>query len=116
MCSCERAVTRSPIDRTGGGCEEAIDAAPSHSADDHVETEVSALRDAVRAVLNQLDERDRSVISLRFGLRSRQKAITLDDVVNRLGISRERARQHEVRAMARVRSFATAAKLDEYLD
>lgn len=102
--------------RFRSSCDEAIATAQTRSEDDRAEAETSTLGDAVRGVLNQLDKRDRSVISLRFGLCSRQRASTLEEVGNRLGISKERARQIEVRAMARVRTFATAANLDEYLD
>jgi RNA polymerase sigma factor (sigma-70 family) len=102
--------------RYRSGCHEAIETALSHSADDRVEAECSALNDAVRNVLSQLDARDRSVISLRFGLTNQQKARTLDEVGKQLGISKERTRQLEVRAMQRVKTLATAARLEDCLD
>ena len=46
--------------------------------------------------------RDRQVLSLRFGLDG-EVALTLRETSLRLGISRERVRQIEIRALARLR-------------
>jgi RNA polymerase primary sigma factor len=62
--------------------------------------------------LAQLDQRMRFVINRRFGLDG-QPAQTLEQMGNELGISRERVRQLETKALQQLRS--QAPKLNLYL-
>ena len=55
-----------------------------------------------RRSLSSLSEREREVIELRFGLRD-ARGRTLQQIADRLGVSRERVRQIEERALARLR-------------
>jgi RNA polymerase sigma factor (sigma-70 family) len=52
--------------------------------------------------ISMLDERERTVLVLRYGLDSNSPR-TLSDVGDRLGVTRERVRQIETRALARLR-------------
>jgi RNA polymerase primary sigma factor len=61
------------------------------------------LRARVRAALDVLTPRERRVIELRFGITD-GRARTLDVVGNALGVTRERARQIEAQALAKLRS------------
>ena len=61
------------------------------------------LRERVRAALDVLTPRERRVIELRFGITD-GRARTLDVVGNALGVTRERARQIEAQALAKLRS------------
>ena len=54
-----------------------------------------------------LNQRDREVIVLRFGLGAGEPC-TLDEIGRHLGVSRERVRQMEARAMALLRKPAYA--------
>jgi RNA polymerase primary sigma factor len=56
---------------------------------------------AVEAALGQLPERERQVLELRFGTTGEGEA-TLRDIGRRLGITQERARQLETRALERL--------------
>ena len=56
----------------------------------------------VRRVLGSLTERERTVLQLRFGIRS-ERAHTLEEIAERIGLSRERVRQIERQALARLR-------------
>lgn len=56
----------------------------------------------LRGLLGQLPERDAEVIILRFGI-GREKPMTLDEVGDRYGLSRERIRQIQVGAMNQLR-------------
>jgi RNA polymerase primary sigma factor len=73
-----------------------------------------ATGDALAATLAQLPERDRRVLELRFGLDD-GVAMTADAVAQELGVTRERVRQIELRALrtlerhARVAGVAAAA-------
>jgi RNA polymerase sigma factor (sigma-70 family) len=59
----------------------------------------------LRALLSRLTEREREVVGARFGFDGRP-AEKLSEVGERLGISAERARQIEERALAKLRSAA----------
>ncbi len=58
--------------------------------------------------------RERSVLRLRFGVGG-GRAHTLEEVGNALGVTRERARQIEVRAFARIRVSQTLEGYRDYL-
>ncbi len=61
----------------------------------------------IAKLLSVLNERDREVIVLHFGLAGEPR--TLDEIGRHLGVSRERIRQMEARAMALLRKPANAA-------
>ena len=65
--------------------------------------EIIADQSALRGMLDELNERDRGVIEMRYGMGGGQPA-TLEDVGKAFGITRERVRQIEAKAMARLRS------------
>lgn len=69
-----------------------------------------------RAILGVLTEREALVISRRFGLLSHDCA-TLEEVGQELGVTRERIRQIEAKALRklRVRAMSLGAKAEEYL-
>lgn len=57
------------------------------------------------SILNELSQRERDVLIMRFGV-DRQEPYTLMEVAQKFGISRERVRQIEERAIAKVRKRA----------
>ena len=73
------------------------------------------LRDDILNVLGQLDQRERDVVRMRFGLDD-DKPATLEEVGRRFGVTRERVRQIESRTMAKLRHPLRSAKLRDYLD
>jgi RNA polymerase primary sigma factor len=73
------------------------------------------LGDAVLASLEDLDERERDVVRMRFGLDGEQPR-TLEEVGRRFGVTRERVRQIEARTMAKLRHPHRSQKLRDYLD
>jgi RNA polymerase primary sigma factor len=75
----------------------------SSTASPEGQAELKAERVALRRMLKDLNERDRGVIEMRYGLAGEQPA-TLEDVGRAFGITRERVRQIEAKAMARLRS------------
>ena len=54
-------------------------------------------------LLSTLDERERELLKMRFGLAPYGEPHTLEEVGEAFGITRERVRQVEARAMARLR-------------
>jgi len=69
-------------------------------------------REVLEQVLAALPERPRRVLVLRFGLDSGTPR-TLEEVAAVLGVSRERARQMEVRALATLRRPEIRARLED---
>jgi RNA polymerase sigma factor (sigma-70 family) len=63
---------------------------------------VALLRDEVNKMLAALDEREREILRLRFGL-DRGQPRTLDEVGECFSLTRERIRQIEARAMSKLR-------------
>ncbi len=59
-------------------------------------------RDMLDSALGRLRWRDRELLTIRYGLGSRT-ALTLRELGTRLGISQECVRQHEKRALARLK-------------
>ena len=70
----------------------------------------------VRAALGDLDEKEREVVELRFGLDRDGEPRTLQEVGDRLGLSRERIRQIESRAKEKLRRSKRANELRSYLN
>jgi RNA polymerase primary sigma factor len=65
-------------------------------------------------VLDSLPEREQKVIELRFGLRD-GRSRTLEEIGNEFGVSRERIRQIEREAFAKLRQPSRTRQLKDYL-
>ena len=70
---------------------------------------------AVRSVLGGLSDRNREVIELRFALAD-GRVHTLEEVGHRFGLTRERIRQIEVKALEAMRQPAKARGLQEFVE
>jgi RNA polymerase primary sigma factor len=75
-----------------------------------------AMADRVRMALGELDGKEREVVTLRFGLDRDGDMRTLQEIGGRLGLSRERVRQIEARAKAKLRGSKRAGELRSYLN
>ena len=73
------------------------------------------LGDAVLEALDELDDREKEVVRMRFGLDD-GKPQTLEDVGRHFGITRERVRQIEARTMAKLRHPLRSSRLRDYLE
>jgi RNA polymerase primary sigma factor len=72
------------------------------------------LREQLRAILNSLNHRERQVLEMRFGLRDGQSH-TLEEVGQAFGVTRERIRQIEAKALRKLRHPLRSRKLRDYL-
>ena len=70
----------------------------------------------VRAALDELDEKEREVVELRFGLDRDGEMRTLQEIGDALHLSRERIRQIEARAKDKLRRSKRASELRSYLN
>ena len=72
------------------------------------------LREQIRDVLAHLTDREREVLEMRFGLDD-GKDHTLEEVGKRFGVTRERIRQIEAKALRKLRHPSRSKSLRDYL-
>jgi RNA polymerase primary sigma factor len=72
------------------------------------------LREQMRDVLDSLSQREREVLELRFGLKDGHSR-TLEEVGEMFGVTRERVRQIEAKALRKLRHPKSSSKLRDYL-
>ena len=65
----------------------------------------------IRKMLNQLSPKERDVLILRYGLDNNGSKKTLDEIGSQYGVSRERIRQIENRAMSKLKKLCKNKKL-----
>ena len=70
----------------------------------------------VRAALSELDDKEREIVELRFGLDRDGEMRTLQEIGEALHLSRERIRQIEARAKEKLRRSKRANELRSYLN
>lgn len=72
------------------------------------------LKEQVQAILSTLSDREQKIIKMRFGLEN-GKSHTLEEVGQEFAVTRERIRQIEAKALAKLRKHKDSKKLHEYL-
>jgi len=63
-------------------------------------------------ILERLDEREQKIIISRFGLHSGHEPLTLKEVGAEMGVTKERIRQIEARALSKLRKAVQEEKID----
>jgi RNA polymerase primary sigma factor len=66
------------------------------------EVHISLREEALNRALDELPEREREVLALRFGLNGDTEPVSLEEIGRRLGLTRERVRQIEAKALERL--------------
>ncbi len=94
-------------DRFVTGHEEMFAAtADRRSNETEFEHDLAQMRTSIAKILGRLEDRERAIIMARFGLDESGEPHTLEEVGEELGVTKERVRQLEVRAMGKLRQFA----------
>ena len=78
-------------------------------------TSQQLLKEQIDRVLDELSEREKKVLQLRFGLKDGQ-ARTLEEVGREFSVTRERIRQIEAKALRKLRHPSRSRKLKGYLE
>ncbi|MEA4951479.1 MAG: RNA polymerase sigma factor RpoD [Aminivibrio sp.] len=73
------------------------------------------LHEQIEEMLDALSEREREVLHFRFGLED-GRSYTLEEVGKRFGVTRERIRQIEAKALRKLRHPSRSKKLKDFLD
>ena len=89
---------------------EDADTSSSSSMSDQV---WSNLRELLASLLDQLDRRERFIIRSRYALGAHRKVRTFQFLADKLGVSKERVRQLESRAVAKLQAFAVESEKDD---
>lgn len=73
------------------------------------------LEDEIRHILSHLTARESRIVELRYGLRDGQP-LTLQDIAERFGLTRERIRQIEKEALSKLRDSELASRLIDFMN
>jgi len=84
------------------------------SSEPSEEVHVSFAERAVRTAVDTLPEREREVVKLRYGMNGDRDPQSLEEIGRTLGITRERVRQIEAQALARLAERREVAALGEH--
>lgn len=84
-------------------------------ASPYEETSRELLKESIESVLDGLDEREGDVLKMRFGLMGNIPQ-TLEEVGKKFGVTRERIRQIEAKALRKLRHPSRKKQLQDYLD
>ena len=100
-------------DRFRTTTEELFVARQDERLDPYIEETVQRSRQReLSKILNRLDEREQKIITARFGLGRGKEPLTLKQVGEELGVTKERIRQLEARALSKLRDAADEANID----
>lgn len=74
------------------------------------------LKEQVERVVSSLNDQERRVLELRFGLVKPYRSRTLEEVGKEFGVTRERIRQIEAKALRKIRHPSRSKKLRDFLE
>ncbi len=79
-------------------------------------TSARLMKESVEEVLSGLSDRERKVVKMRFGIDEGKRPMTLEEVGKEFGVTRERIRQIEAKALRKLKSPSMRKKLQDYLE
>lgn len=104
-----------PIGKDGGGSLEDLIADPNAVNPQEAYDDTALKQDLDEEMMKRLLDRERKVMRLRFGLEDGRNR-TLEEVGREFGVTRERIRQIEAKALRKLRNLRTTRKLKDYLE
>ncbi len=101
------------LDRFRTGHDELFDNSQSEKGSGYEDELVNSRQhQVIMSILNQLEDRERAIILNRYGLEEGAQPQTLEQVGQVFGVTKERIRQIESRALSKLRKIAHEEKLD----
>lgn len=100
------------LNRYVTGQEAVLDAAPDQAVEGASPADTQQVKKLIAQGLGQLEEREREVVACHFGLGDPDSAQTLEQLGERFGVTKERIRQIERRALSRLREILAPTLLD----
>lgn len=94
------------------GQEELLEAAADRRAAEASDADRQQVRSMIKSGLSALTERERDILNHHYGLGEGGLAMTLEQLGKRFGVTKERIRQIEQRAMARLRELLAPSLSD----
>jgi RNA polymerase primary sigma factor len=94
---------RRHVERYQTGWDSLFDSVGLHQPEETESDQLASLRGTVHRMLASLDTRERSIIQQRYGLDDGGEPQTLEQIGRRFGVSKERVRQLEARALMKLR-------------
>ena len=92
---------------------EMFDSVEDVRGDHHEQESAQTLRESrVQGILMRLDQRERQIVTSRFGLVRGQEPQTLRQVGAAMGVTKERVRQIQCRAMSKLRTAAEEDRIE----
>jgi RNA polymerase sigma factor (sigma-70 family) len=98
-------------DRYQTGRDELLAAVPVPGVEEHEDDALPAMRTSLERMLGTLDDRERHILRSHFGLDTQGRTMTLEEIGREFGVSKERIRQIESRAISKLRE-----EFDEQFD
>lgn len=93
--------------------EDSLGNSENHRSDQYEQEMLERQRQAyLRKILRQLNERERQVLICRFGLFTRNEPQSFKSIGAEMGISKERVRQIQTRALDKLRTNVGGARID----
>ncbi len=101
------------MDRFRTGTDEMFDYSTDNKRNPYEDVRTNEQQhQAIMSILDQLEDRERNIIIQRYGLNDGTEPLTLEQVGQRHGVTKERIRQIETRALQKIRKIAS----DEHLE
>ena len=98
------------------GQDAVLDSAADHRPAPAPESDRKRVRELIAEALGSLTEREREIVSGHFGLAKRDGTLTLEQLGKRFGVTKERVRQIEQRALGRLREVLSPSLVDALAD
>jgi RNA polymerase primary sigma factor len=95
------------------GDDEQLQLAADDSSNERLCTQrYDGARAVVGKIMKKLDRRDQAILAARFGLGKEAEPLVLQKIAKNLGISKERVRQLQIRALDKLRTLAEEHAID----